>query len=123
MSSHFPRRRLMQAALASTVGAPWMAWAQAGWPSKPVTMIVPFPAGGGTDAFARPLAAQFARLSGKNMVIDNRGGAGGTLGAGVAARAAPRPTVTPCSWGPCTTPSRPACTRGWTMTSSVTWCR
>ena len=50
---------------------------------------MPFPAGGGTDAFARPLAAQFARLSGKNMVIDNRGGAGGTLGAGVAARAAP----------------------------------
>ena len=89
MSSHFPRRRLLQAALASTVGAPWMAWAQAGWPTKPVTMIVPFPAGGGTDAFARPLAAQFARLSGKNMVIDNRGGAGGTLGAGVAARAAP----------------------------------
>lgn len=89
MSSHFPRRRLLQAALASTVCAPWLAWAQAGWPSKPVTMIVPFPAGGGTDAFARPLAAQFARLSGKNMVIDNRGGAGGTLGAGVAARAAP----------------------------------
>lgn len=89
MSSNFPRRRLLRAALASTVGAPWMAWAQAGWPSKPVTMIVPFPAGGGTDAFARPLAAQFARLSGKNMVIDNRGGAGGTLGAGVAARAAP----------------------------------
>ena len=89
MSSHFPRRRLLQAALASTVGAPLMALAQAGWPTKPVTMIVPFPAGGGTDAFARPLAAQFARLSGKNMVIDNRGGAGGTLGAGVAARAAP----------------------------------
>lgn len=89
MSSHFPRRRLLQAALASTVGAPWMALAQAGWPTKPVTMIVPFPAGGGTDAFARPLAAQFARLSGKNMVIDNRGGAGGTLGAGVAARATP----------------------------------
>jgi len=88
MNSNFPRRRLLQAALASAAGAPWLAWAQAGWPSKPVTMIVPFPAGGGTDAFARPLAAQFARLAGKNMVIDNRGGAGGTLGAGVAARAA-----------------------------------
>jgi tripartite-type tricarboxylate transporter receptor subunit TctC len=50
---------------------------------------VPFPAGGGTDAFARPLSAQFAKQTGKNMVIDNRGGAGGTLGAGVAAKAAP----------------------------------
>ena len=52
-------------------------------------MIVPFPAGGGTDAFARPMAAQFARLTGKQLIIDNRGGAGGTLGAGIAAKAAP----------------------------------
>jgi len=51
-------------------------------------MIVPFPAGGGTDAFARPMSAQFARLTGKQLVIDNRGGAGGTLGAGVAAKSA-----------------------------------
>ena len=48
------------------------------WPAKPVTMIVPFPAGGGTDAFARPLAAQFAKQTGKQLIIDNRGGAGGT---------------------------------------------
>jgi hypothetical protein len=52
-------------------------------------MIVPFPAGGGTDAFARPLSAQFSKLTGKQLIIDNRGGAGGTLGAGVAAKAAP----------------------------------
>ena len=62
---------------------------QTAWPAKPVTLVVPFPAGGGTDAFARPLAAQFARLSGRQLVIDNRGGAGGTVGAGIAARAAP----------------------------------
>ena len=54
-----------------------------------MTLIVPFPAGGGTDAFARPMAAQFARLTGKQLIIDNRGGAGGTLGAGIAAKAAP----------------------------------
>jgi len=54
-----------------------------------VTMIVPFPAGGGTDAFARPMSAQFARLTGKQMIIDNRGGAGGTLGASIAAKAQP----------------------------------
>ena len=63
--------------------------AQSGWPVKPVNMIVPFPAGGGTDAFARPISAQFSRLTGKTLVIDNRGGAGGTLGASIAARAQP----------------------------------
>lgn len=59
-----------------------------GWPDKPVTFIVPFPAGGGTDAFGRPLAAELGKQLGKSIVIDNRGGAGGTLGAGIAARAA-----------------------------------
>ena len=65
------------------------AQADANWPSKPVTLIVPFPAGGGTDAFARPLSAQLTKQMGKQLVIDNRGGAGGTLGAGIAAKAAP----------------------------------
>ena len=65
------------------------AHADSNWPSKPVTMIVPFPAGGGTDAFARPFSAQFSKLTGKTLVIDNRGGAGGNLGAGIAAKAAP----------------------------------
>ncbi|MEN3290789.1 MAG: putative tricarboxylic transport rane protein [Burkholderiales bacterium] len=59
------------------------------WPTKPITFIVPFPAGGGTDAFARPLAAQLSKQLGKHVIIDNRGGAGGTLGAGIAAKAAP----------------------------------
>ena len=63
------------------------AHAQSSWPTKPVSLIVPFPAGGGTDTFARPLSAQFSKLTGKTMVIDNRGGAGGNLGAGVAAKA------------------------------------
>ena len=59
------------------------------WPSKPVTVIVPFPAGGGTDAFARPITAQLSKQLGKQFVIDNRGGAGGTVGASIAAKAAP----------------------------------
>jgi len=59
------------------------------WPAKPVNIVVPFPAGGGTDAFARPLFASMSKNSGKQFVIDNKGGAGGTLGAGVASRAAP----------------------------------
>jgi tripartite-type tricarboxylate transporter receptor subunit TctC len=71
------------AAMTFVAGA---AQAQA-WPDKPITFIVPFPAGGGTDAFARPLAAQLGNALGKQIIIDNRGGAGGTLGAGLAARA------------------------------------
>ncbi|RZT41284.1 Bug family tripartite tricarboxylate transporter substrate binding protein [Cupriavidus agavae] len=59
------------------------------WPAKPVTVIVPFPAGGGTDAFARPLTAQLSKQLGKQFVIDNRGGAGGTVGASLAAKATP----------------------------------
>ena len=57
------------------------------WPTKPVRMIVPFPPGGGTDTVARPLAAKLAQILGQQFVIDNRGGAGGTIGAGTAAKA------------------------------------
>ena len=59
------------------------------WPNKPITFIVPFPAGGGTDVFARPLSAQLTKQLGKQIIIDNRGGAGGTVGASIAAKAAP----------------------------------
>ncbi|MEY2653108.1 MAG: hypothetical protein RLZZ524_135, partial [Pseudomonadota bacterium] len=64
------------------------AQAQA-WPSKPVTWVVPFPAGGGTDAFARPLTAQLTKQLGIQVLIDNKGGAGGNVGATLAAKAAP----------------------------------
>ena len=59
------------------------------WPTKPVMLVVPFPAGGGTDAFARPLTASLTRSLGRQVIIDNKGGAGGTVGASIAARAAP----------------------------------
>ncbi len=64
-----------------------LACGQTAWPSKPVTIVVPFPPGGGTDAFARPLFATMTKNLGKQFIIDNKGGAGGTLGASVAARA------------------------------------
>ena len=89
MTDSLNRRDILRTAVAGAALYATAGHAQSTWPSKPVTMVVPFPAGGGTDAFARPLAAQFARLSGKSLVIDNRGGAGGTLGAGIAAKAAP----------------------------------
>ena len=80
------RRQLILAGAASCLGLP-AARAQTGWPTKPVTTIVPFPPGGGTDAFARPLFAAMSRNTGRQFVIDNKGGAGGTLGAGLASRA------------------------------------
>jgi tripartite-type tricarboxylate transporter receptor subunit TctC len=83
------RRSLLQWAAAGATGLTLPSFAQASWPAKPLTMVVPFPAGGGTDAFARPMAAQFARLTEKQLIIDNKGGAGGTLGAGIAAKATP----------------------------------
>ncbi len=89
MEQQFNRRVLLRAAAASAVLGPVGVRAQSAWPARPVTMIVPFPAGGGTDAFARPMAASFSRLAGKALVIDNRGGAGGTVGASAAAKAAP----------------------------------
>jgi len=89
MTPSFQRRDVLRLAAAAAAVLGGGAHAQAGWPSKPVTMIVPFPAGGGTDAFARPLSAQFAKGSGQTLVIDNRGGAGGTLGASIAAKAQP----------------------------------
>ncbi|MGE8568556.1 MAG: Bug family tripartite tricarboxylate transporter substrate binding protein [Achromobacter sp.] len=63
--------------------------AAAQWPERAITLIVPFPAGGGTDTFARPLAQQLTMQLGQTVVIDNKGGAGGTVGAGVAAKARP----------------------------------
>lgn len=87
--SHMDRRGVLKLAASAVALGAGTAQAQSSWPTKPVTMIVPFPAGGGTDAFARPLSAQFSRMTGKQLIIDNRGGAGGTLGAGVAAKSAP----------------------------------
>jgi tripartite-type tricarboxylate transporter receptor subunit TctC len=83
------RRDVLRAASLATVSPFAFAQGGSGWPTKPVMMVVPFPAGGGTDAFARPLAAQFAKQTGKQLVIDNKGGAGGTVGATIASRAAP----------------------------------
>jgi len=88
------RRRLLGAAALASLSAAGAgiapsAFAQAAWPSRPVVIVVPFPAGGGTDAFARPLTAVLTKQTGKQFIIDNKGGAGGTVGATLASKAAP----------------------------------
>ena len=90
MTQSFQRRDMLRLAAAGAAVLCGGAGAQGGnWPTRPVNMVVPFPAGGGTDAFARPLSAQFAKVTGQTLVIDNRGGAGGTVGASIAAKAQP----------------------------------
>jgi tripartite-type tricarboxylate transporter receptor subunit TctC len=81
-------RRGLLAGGALAVGSTRQAQA-AGWPDQALNWIVPYPPGGSTDTFARPIAEYVTRRLGQSVVIDNRGGAGGTLGAAIAARARP----------------------------------
>ena len=64
------------------------SFAQSGFPSKPLTLVVPFAPGGPTDAMARTLANAIKPIVGQNMVVDNKAGAGGNIGAEYVARAA-----------------------------------
>ncbi|MBV8270804.1 MAG: tripartite tricarboxylate transporter substrate binding protein [Cupriavidus sp.] len=77
----------MKKALVSLLLGLSMAAAHAAWPDKPVTVIVPFPAGGSTDNIARILSARFQSQIGGSFVVDNRPGAAGMIGAAAARRA------------------------------------
>ena len=82
------RLTLAIAALCAATLAPTVILAQS-WPSRPVTMIVPFPAGGSSDLLARTAAKELTDKLGQQFIVDNRGGASGNTGALAAAKAAP----------------------------------
>ena len=82
-------RRRQVAFLALLLVAMLPRLALSAWPTKPVRVIVPFPPGGNTDIIARLLTPRLAEEYGQQFVVDNRGGAGGTVGADIAARANP----------------------------------
>src|SRR5512140_3336235 len=81
--STLSRRAVIVAALAATIS--FAAQAQA-WPSKPIRLIVPFPAGGGTDIIARELTHQISATTKWNFVVDNKAGSGGNIGVDAAAK-------------------------------------
>jgi tripartite-type tricarboxylate transporter receptor subunit TctC len=82
----FTRRALLGA---SALAVPGLARAQPAWPSGPIRIVVPFPAGGSVDAIARLVQPELQRRLGATVLIENRGGASGSIGAALAAKAAP----------------------------------
>ncbi|MBU0587255.1 MAG: tripartite tricarboxylate transporter substrate binding protein [Gammaproteobacteria bacterium] len=83
-----PRRKalvLFASLAAMSLGTP--ALAQSAWPTKPVRIVVPFAPGGTTDILARAVAPELSKAFGQQFIVDNRGGAGGNVGADIVAKA------------------------------------
>ena len=86
---HVPQRRaLLLLATAAAICAPLATHAQA-YPEHPIRMVVPYPPGGGTDVIARIVHGKLQTVLGQNVIIDNKGGAGGSVGTDVVAKAPP----------------------------------
>jgi tripartite-type tricarboxylate transporter receptor subunit TctC len=83
------RRRALLTLSAAALAAPRVASAQAAWPARNVRVIVPFPPGGTTDVVARLVTQRLSTVLGQSFVIENRAGAGGTVGSDVVAKSPP----------------------------------
>ena len=81
-------RNLTEFAIGVSALSPLTAPAQDTFPNQPVKMIVPYPAGGGTDIVARLLSEQMRKTLGQNVIVDNRPGASGMIGTAAVAKAA-----------------------------------
>jgi tripartite-type tricarboxylate transporter receptor subunit TctC len=82
------RRNLLQALATSAIFAPLSGWSQA-YPNRPLKIIIPFPPGGPTDILGRIVAQKLSERLGQNVIVDNKPGASGMIGADVVAKAAP----------------------------------
>jgi tripartite-type tricarboxylate transporter receptor subunit TctC len=82
------RRNLLQALASSAALAPLAGWSQA-YPSRPIKLIIPFPPGGPTDILGRIVAQKLSERLGQNVIVDNKAGASGMIGADIVAKAAP----------------------------------
>lgn len=89
MSFEIRRRGMLAGTLAAPLLLPRLARAQGTWPNRSVRVVVPFTPGGSNDAVARPLAEHFQRRLGQPFVVENKPGAGSTLGSAEIARSAP----------------------------------
>lgn len=89
MTIHTLTRRTLLAAAVSTAFIAGTAMAQAAWPSKPITLIVPFPAGGPTDVVSRIVGKELSERLGQAVIIENRAGASGSIAANQVKRATP----------------------------------
>src|SRR5436305_12016163 len=84
-----PRHAIVLALVFAGVGAGPGAAAAESWPSRPLTMVVPFAAGGGTDVLGRIVGRRLSEVLGQQVIIENVGGAGGMVGSARVAKAAP----------------------------------
>ena len=89
MSRHHLNRRQFAGATAALLAAPALTAHAQAYPSRPIRVVVPYPAGGSTDQLARAIQQPLSELLGQPVVIDNRAGAGGTIGTDIVAKAAP----------------------------------
>ncbi|MBM3397288.1 MAG: ABC transporter substrate-binding protein, partial [Betaproteobacteria bacterium] len=92
MTTPIHRRQFVRrvGALGASIAAPSLVQSQTSrYPSRPITLVVPFPPGGAVDNAGRAIAERLGQVLGQSVVVENKGGAGGALGSSLVARAKP----------------------------------